>query len=162
MARCTNSAMNDVFSNGFCVICWFVVLWWFTQRGQGWVLLSRPMGVLMLMPRPKSPRKILMQQGALTVQCMMHLAMAFMSFINWLCYKALHNQVRDKCYLEGWWPCQCQCLCKCWCYLKKSWWHKVHQQCNMSCMMCSAMAFMSFIDWLYYEDLHNEIGLSAS
>jgi hypothetical protein len=24
-------------------------------------------------------------------------------------------------------------------------------------MMCSAMAFVSFIDLLYYEDLHNEI-----
>ena len=98
-----------------------------------------------------SPRKILMPQSALTVQCMMHLAMAFMSFINWLCYKALDNEVRNKCYLEGWWPCQCQCLCKCWCYLKKSWWHKMHQVSDVQFIwQCTP-----FID--LYMDLHNVV-----
>jgi hypothetical protein len=59
------------------------------------VLLRRLVGV----PMPMPPRKILIWPGALTVQHMMSLAMAFVSFINLLYYEDVHNEIGAKCFL---------------------------------------------------------------
>ena len=64
------------------------------------MLLGRPVVVLML----TSSRKMLMPQGAPTVQCMMYSAMVFMSFTMKLVV-ILHKEVRAKCFLTGWLLC---------------------------------------------------------
>jgi hypothetical protein len=56
---------------------------------------------------PMSPTKILMPQGAPTVQHTMFLAMAFVSFIDLLYNDNLHKEVRAQCFLAGWWVCRC-------------------------------------------------------